>query len=70
MRTIEQTTERSRLELDLRRNLRTWDNRYPEIHHELIVRYVVGALVSVAATSLYNSVRRPSRPGYSSGYYY
>ncbi|GAX28318.1 hypothetical protein FisN_27Hh026 [Fistulifera solaris] len=64
VRTLEQTTERSSRELDIRRNLRSWDHRYPEIHHELIVRYVAGALVSVAATSLYNSFRRRPPPGY------
>jgi|OM-RGC.v1.035307001 hypothetical protein len=60
MRNLEQTGERTTRELDIRRDLRRWDNEHPEIHHELIVRYICGALVSIAATSLYASLRRPS----------
>ena len=57
-RTIDQTRTRTTRELDIRRDLRNWDNQYPEIHHELIVRWVVGALVSVTVTSFYNSFKR------------
>lgn len=60
VRTFEQTGERATREMDIRRDLRRWDQEHPEIHHELIVRYVCGALVSVAVTSLYNGLRRPS----------
>jgi hypothetical protein len=38
--------------------LRNWDRDYPEIHHELIVRYVAGAVVSLLTTSVYNGVIR------------
>lgn len=62
VRTLEQSSERTGRELDIRRDLRRWDQEHPEIHHELIVRYLCGALVSVAATSLYSSLRRPSYP--------
>ena len=44
--------------MDIRRELREFDNAYPEIHHELIVRWLVGALVSVTVTSIYNSFKR------------
>lgn len=44
-------------EMDIRSDLRRWDNDYPELHHELIVRWVAGALVSVAVTSLYNALK-------------
>jgi hypothetical protein len=57
-RTIEQSTTRTSRELDIRRNLRDWDNHYPEIHHELIVRWVCGAVVSLTVTSLYNGLKR------------
>ena len=60
LRSLEQTGERTTRELDIRRDLRRWDQDHPEIHHELIVRYLCGALVSVAATSLYSSLRRSS----------
>lgn len=38
LRTLEQATDRTRAELDIRQGLRNWDDSYPEIHHELIVR--------------------------------
>lgn len=57
-RQLEQTTHRTSRELDIRSNLRDWDNRHPEIHHELIVRWLCGAAVSVLATTFYNSLRR------------
>ena len=38
-------------------------DKYPEMHHELIVRWICGAVVSVAVTSLYNSLRRPAPVG-------
>ena len=66
VRNLEQTGERASRELDLRRDLRRWDQEHPDIHHELIVRYVCGALVSIAVTSIYNSFRRPSHTSSSS----
>lgn len=57
-RSVEQSSQRAQTEFDLRQNLRDWDRDYPQIHHELIVRYLCGAVVSVAATSLYNSLTR------------
>lgn len=61
-RQLEQTVNRTQREMEIRRDLRQWDNEHPQIHHELIVRWVCGAVVSVAATNLYNSlVRRHSR---------
>jgi hypothetical protein len=58
IRRFEQTSERASRELDIRRTLRDWDNQYPEIHHELIVRWVCGAIVSIVATSFYNGIVR------------
>ena len=58
VRHLEQTSDRTSRELDIRSNLRDWDNRYPEIHHELIVRWLCGAAVSIVATTFYNSLRR------------
>jgi len=57
-RSIEQSTDRANREIDIRRSLRDWDNSYPEIHHELIVRWICGATVSIVTTSLYNSIVR------------
>jgi hypothetical protein len=61
MRSLEQQAERANREMDIRSSLREWDRDHPEIHHELIVRYLCGAVVSVACTSLYNSFRRDTR---------
>lgn len=58
-RTLEQSAERTSRELDIRTDLRRWDESYPEIHHELIVRWLAGATVSWAVTSMYNSLVRP-----------
>jgi hypothetical protein len=48
-------------ELEIRTDLRRWDNDYPELHHELIVRWVAGAAVSVLVTSLYNALKPQPR---------
>ena len=53
--------------MDIRADLRKWDNEFPEIHHELIVRWVAGAAVSLVVTSIYNSITRP-RPPYNDRY--
>jgi len=58
VRTLENSSDRVSREMDIRSNLRSWDRDHPQIHHELIVRYVCGAVVSVIATSLYNGLRR------------
>mmetsp|Transcript_34035 Transcript_34035/g.81809 ORF Transcript_34035/g.81809 Transcript_34035/m.81809 type:complete len:125 (+) Transcript_34035:203-577(+) len=57
VRQIEQTAERTQREVDIRSSLRDWDNSFPEIHHELIVRWVAGAVVSLTVSSIYNSLK-------------
>ena len=56
MRSLEQTADRASRELDIRSDLRRWDNEHPEIHHELIVRYLCGAAISIVATAVYDSL--------------
>jgi hypothetical protein len=68
IRSIEQQSERTRREVDIRTSLRRWDQEYPQIHHELIVRYLCGAVVSVFCTSLYNDLRRSYARGNGSSY--
>jgi hypothetical protein len=63
IRSIEQQTERTSRELDIRSQLRQWDRDYPQIHHELIVRYICGAIVSVGCTSFYNAIKRANQGG-------
>jgi hypothetical protein len=67
LRSLEQQSERTAREIDVRAELRRWDREYPQIHHELIVRWVCGAAVSLLCTTLYNGIVRPGRPSsYSS----
>jgi len=56
-KTLEQSAERTSREMEIRSDLRQWDHDFPEIHHELIVRWVAGAFVSMAVTSLYNAIK-------------
>lgn len=51
LRSIENQAERTTRELDIRRDLRDWDNRFPYMHHELIVRYISGLIAYTAATT-------------------
>jgi hypothetical protein len=60
-RSLEQGAERTQREIDIRSQLRQWDNDFPEIHHELIVRWVCGAIASVAVTSIYNALKPQPR---------
>jgi hypothetical protein len=62
MRSLEQGGERYSREIEIRTELRRWDREYPQIHHELIVRWLAGAVVSMVATSLYNSLFVSRRP--------
>jgi len=52
-RSLEQTSERVTRELDIRSELRLWDDEHPAIHHELILRFLCGAVVSIAVTAFY-----------------
>ena len=71
LRSFEQTHHRTVAELDIRQSLREWDLHHPQIHHELIVRYLCGAAVSVVATSFYNSLfRRSNHPSTNRPSYY
>ena len=58
VRNMEQSSERTRREIDIRSELRQWDNEHPELHHELIIRYLCGVVVSVVTTSFYHSLLR------------
>lgn len=68
LRSLEQQSERTAREIDVRAELRRWDREYPQIHHELIVRWVCGAAVSLLCTTLYNGIVRPCRPSSSRRY--
>merc|ERR1711862_808308 len=54
LRTIEQQAEKSSKELDIRSDLRRWDETYPNLHHELIVRYFTGFCASYVSQIVYD----------------
>jgi hypothetical protein len=58
---VQQTAERTNREIDIRNQLRTWDNDFPEIHHELIVRWLCGAVVSLGVTAIYQALKPQPR---------
>lgn len=59
-RAFEQGTEKSQREMEIRNNLRKWDQQVPEFHHELMVRYLSGVVASSIVSGIY-SMFRPSR---------
>ena len=57
MRSLERDGDRISKELDIRAELRGWDQEYPYFHHELIVRYAAGLLASSVAVFAWGQVR-------------
>mmetsp|Transcript_17849 Transcript_17849/g.32311 ORF Transcript_17849/g.32311 Transcript_17849/m.32311 type:complete len:119 (-) Transcript_17849:93-449(-) len=68
LRSAEQHSERSYKEMEIRSDLRTWDQDYPTLHHELIVRYAVSTIASAVVVSIFNRIRGPRGP--QPKYYY
>jgi hypothetical protein len=60
-RSLEQGADRATREMNIRSDLRNWDNQFPEIHHELLVRWLSGAVLSMAVTSIYNGLKPKPR---------
>jgi hypothetical protein len=56
-RSLEQGAEKSTREMDIRADLRKWDEQFPEFHHELIVRYMASALASTLVSTVFDLVR-------------
>jgi hypothetical protein len=61
VRTVQQSAERTNREMDIRLQLRQWDHDFPEIHHELIVRWLFGAVVSLGITAIYQGLKPQAR---------
>mmetsp|Transcript_22694 Transcript_22694/g.25831 ORF Transcript_22694/g.25831 Transcript_22694/m.25831 type:complete len:113 (+) Transcript_22694:71-409(+) len=59
-RALEQSAEKSSREMEIRAELRRWDQQFPELHHELIVRGIAGLVASSIVSSVISMVR-PSR---------
>lgn len=50
VRTVQISTERTQKELDIRTNLRSWDNQFPEIHHELVIIHIANMYYPMIAS--------------------
>jgi len=57
VRSLERDSDRISKELDIRAELRNWDNEFPYFHHEMIVRYVCGFLASAVAVAAWGQLR-------------
>ena len=60
-RSIEQQAEKKSRELDIRSDLRRWDEEFPFLHHELILRYAAGFLASYMTQIIYDSIKPMKR---------
>jgi len=49
VRNVQISTERTQRELDIRTNLRSWDNQFPEIHHELVIIHIANMYYPIIA---------------------
>lgn len=56
-RSLEQSAERKSRELEIRSDLRQWDEQYPEFHHELLVRYAAGFLASALVSTVVHAIK-------------
>lgn len=57
LRGIQRSSQRIERELEIRSHLAQWDDEFPFMHHELIVRYAAGLLASAAALTIYDLFR-------------
>lgn len=61
MRSVQRGSQRIEKELEIRSHLAQWDEEFPFMHHELIVRYAAGLLASSVALTVYDMFRGDSR---------
>jgi hypothetical protein len=61
VRSVQVGTERAQKEIDIRSSLRDWDSQFPEIHHEMLVRWVCGAIASAVVTGVYQNMKQQPR---------
>jgi hypothetical protein len=61
IRSVQRNSAKIEREFEIRSDLARWDDEFPYMHHELIVRYAAGLLASSLAVSLYTTFRVPTR---------
>jgi len=57
LRNFEMKADKTSREYDIRVNLRRWDEEFPMMHHELIIRYLAGFLSSSIVLAVYRDLR-------------
>jgi len=57
LKSIEYNSEKMQQERNIRSKLQDWDQEFPFMHHELIVRYVAAFLASGTAVFVYDSFK-------------
>ena len=57
LRSVQRSSQRIEKEMELRSHLAQWDDEFPYMHHELIVRYAAGFLASAVAVAIYDMIR-------------
>jgi hypothetical protein len=58
---VQRGSQRIEKEMEIRSNLAQWDEDFPWIHHELILRYAAGLLASTAALTIYDLLRAENK---------
>lgn len=58
---MQRGSQRIEKEMEIRSNLANWDEEFPFMHHELIVRYAAGLLASTIALTIYDLFRAQKR---------
>jgi hypothetical protein len=61
LRNVHRGSQRIEKEMEIRSNLANWDEEFPFMHHELIVRYAAGLLASTIALTIYDLFRAQKR---------
>jgi len=61
LRNVQRGSQRIEKEMEIRSSLAQWDEEFPFIHHELIVRYAAGFLASTIALTIYDLFRAQKR---------
>ena len=64
IRNVQRGSQRIEREMEIRSNLAQWDEEFPFMHHELIIRYAAGLLASTAALTIYELFRGDTKKKY------
>ena len=61
IRNVQRNTAKIEREFEIRSDLARWDDEFPYMNHEMIVRYAAGMLASSLAVTVYTTLRYPGR---------